>query len=447
MESHVGSLSPTEQGPPSYDHLQRQQTLSGMPKRMLNVPLWLPPRVAQRLPIYKWESSSHQDRWTLIQANPRQAVEGIPLDRQPVGVLQHRDLDVLLALFHAWIHGDNHTSGNVNIELPELLKWMGYNKQLASAPYAEIKASLGRLRRTSIAIYKDSEKEDFAANPDKYEMTILDGMMPIKPERVGDPTLIAATLSEQVIALLTESQAIDLDVYAHLIRHPATRRIPLARVIWMTLTNFRGLNGETQCRPGWLADRYGDRRDISTTSQGRLIYRNAYNKRSRFWRAIEALAKTGALKLTATSNGWLIGKYEVPPDLPRLRNEPIQNKLWPIFDLRDTDPVAALPEPEPTAPASQSEATDRYKTIATRMAKLVPELSPKVLKEARERGFSFRQIAICIADIVTDKAIENPVGMITHKLRSVQLEAFTKPSSEKSGNLLRDHDPDLENES
>lgn len=316
--------------------------------------------------------------------NPRAPVPGVPIDRQPVGVLQYRDLDVLMALYHAWLHGSDHTSGDISVELPEMLSWMGYRRALTKAPYAEIRASLGRLARTQISIYNDSEAEDYANDPDQFETRLLQGMTPVTGERVGEPTMVNATLSPLALDWLRHaSQAIDLDVYAHLVRHPATRRIPLARVIWTTMARHRNLNGQTMCRPGWLADRYGDRRDISTESSGRFVYRDSYNPKSKLRRAIEALAQTGALQLDATEDGWITGHYRVPENMDRIQYQPIQRKIWPEFTTSTTDPTG-LPAPHSSQDISEQQTEDKWiQRHLSRIRKLIPDLGRSAIDAAR----------------------------------------------------------------
>ncbi len=315
-----------------------------MPHRLLEVPLWQPPIIASRLAAYSWARGD----WCMDMANPTVAVPGKTGRRQPTGVLQYRDLDVLLALVHHWIEKGQDPEGRVHCEIHELMRWMGYAKVLTSAPYAEIHTSIHRLRYTRVMIYRKDERDEVIADRSRFDCTLLADLSSTKQALPGDASLIRTRLSDNVMDLMRDgSQAIDLDVYAHLVRHPATRRLPLARVLWVALSRWRQSDGSLRFRPGWLADRYADMRNQSEMHQGTKIYENAYNERSRLQRALVGLAKTGALGLSTSDDGWVTGKYRVPHGLVRLRDAPRQTRLLRIDTMAIAD-AAARGEPPPT---------------------------------------------------------------------------------------------------
>ena len=327
-------------------HLRRVPSLAGMPHRLLDAPLWLPASAAASLAAYHWEDAGLH----VEMANPTAPIARAPRWRQPTGVLRHRDLDVLLGLTHHWIAQGMRDDGRVEVSLHDTLRWIGYGESLASAPYAELHASIMRLRYCRVLIYRTEDRDLVADDRSRYDATLLADLSSDRQTRPGAERVMLVRLGESMMSWMADgSQAIDLDVYAHLVRHPATRRIPLARVVWVALARHRQADGSLRFRPGWLAARYGDRRDRTEDNKGRLIYRDAYNSRSGLARALTALARAGVLGLRTTSEGWCEGQFGHPPGLRRLRDEPRQKRLFTIDTMAIAE-AAARGEPEP-APA------------------------------------------------------------------------------------------------
>jgi hypothetical protein len=282
-------------------------------------------------------------------ANPIVSM-GEPPDRSPSGVLRHRDLDTLLALTHLWIVQGQKPSGEVICELHELFRWMGYNSDLTSAPYAELRASIHRLSACRVLIFHDSDRDEVLQNRPRFDFTLLSDLSSTRQPRPGSPALMTAHINPQIIDWMQEKcQAIDMDIYAHLVRHPATRRCPLARVIWVALTRHRQADRTIRFRAGWLANRYADRRKITSEGFGSLVYTNAFSEKSRLGRAIAGLGKAGALGIRPSGDGddWMEGKFLLPSHLPRLRDEPRQNRLFRIDTMAIAE-AAARGEPPPT---------------------------------------------------------------------------------------------------
>lgn len=324
-------------------HLRRVPSLAGMPHRLLDAPLWLPASAAASLAAYHWEDAGLH----VEMANPTAPIAGAPRWRQPTGVLRHRDLDVLLGLTHHWIAQGMRDDGRVEVSLHDTLRWIGYGESLASAPYAELHASIMRLRYCRVLIYRTEDRDLVADDRSRYDATLLADLSSDRQTRPGAERVMLVRLGESMMSWMADgSQAIDLDVYAHLVRHPATRRIPLARVVWVALARHRQADGSLRFRPGWLAARYGDRRDRTEDNKGRLIYRDAYNSRSGLARALTALARAGVLGLRTTSEGWCEGQFGHPPGLRRLRDEPRQKRLFTIDTMAIAE-AAARGEPEP----------------------------------------------------------------------------------------------------
>lgn len=317
-----------------------------MAHRLLDAPLWLPASAAASLAAYRWSDNG----LNVEMANPTAPLAGAKRWRQPTGVLRHRDLDVLLGLTHHWISQGMRDDGRVEVSLHDTLRWIGYGDGLASAPYAELHASILRLRYCRVLIYRDEDRELVADDRSRFDCTLLADLSSDRQSRPGAERVMLARLGESMMAWMRDgSQSIDLDIYAHLVRHPATRRIPLARVVWVALARHRQTDGSLRFRPGWLAARYGDRRDRSEDHQGRLIYRDAYNDRSGLARALHALAHAGVLGLRTTDEGWCEGKFSCPPGLRRLRDEPEQHRLFRIDTMAIAEAaVRGDPEPTPT---------------------------------------------------------------------------------------------------
>ena len=442
------------------DHLERAPWLSGMPHRILDVPLWQPAKAAIQLSKYSWQQGSLRMEMT----NPIPFIPDVDGKRQASGVLTYRDLDVLLAVTHVWIANGRDTSGTIHCELPEVLRWMGYDKDKTSAPYSEIKASLHRLKSCQIFICDESKEEDrelLATAPYDLTFTMLSESQTVRmTDKPGKTSLLSATLSKQFIELMNGlSQSIDIDIYAHLIRHPATRRRPLARVIWLAMARHRGYDGLTRCRPGWLAARYGDRRNRSEADTGTLIYKNAFNPKSSFMGAIKALADTEALQLYATKDGYIEGHYKKPDNLLRIRDEAFQTRFLPSFDFRSDEQktaegesaTKALPAPKKVNPHIGSDleewleeegikdATDavaqqrlaeekKYKNTVLILNREV-QTSKSALKKAHdELGWSFKQMAHLMVEIILDTSLKNPGGSFRHQTEDKIASHYETPS-------------------
>lgn len=427
----------TDQTRQELGHLTRTPSLSGLPRRLLHAPLWLPPRQAAQAQAISWRLS---DGWRLDLANPLALSEGVGgrPQHQASGLLRYGDLDVLLAVVHAWLVAGRPESGLVDLSTLDLLRWMGYGDSrdsLVAAPYLALHASLERLRSCQFAVYRDADSslaDDPAGRLALRAPALLAGVVVQRAARPGQPTEIRARLGDEVLAwMMDEAQAIDLDVYAYLARHPASRRVPLARVLYAAMSAWRKIDGSLDLPYGWLAERYGDRRAPSTTgTPGRLIFCDALTQKSRLRTAFEALATTGALpcrRIAVNGLPRIIGHYRVPQDMPRIRDQPRQKRLVEL----DFAAIAAahrdgLPEPQPRiAPALPAPAPAPDPAIRDNAALLGRLLTAcrvrrSLVDEAKSRGWTDDALARLLVVALfkaNRKEVSTPAGWSSSIIR------------------------------
>lgn len=322
--------------------LLRQPSLSGVAHRLMEAPVWLPSKDAERMSAVSWSNG----KWTMEQTNnlptaeaenarrsrlPADAPHKAPVraDRWPGGLLRHVDLDVFLALNHLWAMAGFPADGVIDLTLPDVLRWMGY-ESLAGAPYPILRASLQRLASVDIAIYDQTEADDPLSIVKNRTRLVAHWDYHAAPYR-GAIATGRIRLSEVSMAWMQQAhQVIDLDVVAHLVRDPATRRMSLARVLYVAIARWRNAKGEVDMPEGWLAEKYGDRipADPMSGTLGTLRYKDAFTRRSCLARALTGLGKAKVLGL---SRNQIIrrftGFYQCPANMPRLRDQPRQTRL------------------------------------------------------------------------------------------------------------------------
>lgn len=436
----------TDQTRQDLAHLTRTPSLSGLPRRLLHAPLWLPPRQAAQAQAISWRLS---DGWRLDLANPLALSEGVGgrPQHQASGLLRYGDLDVLLAVVHAWLVAGRPESGLVDLSTLDLLRWMGYGDSrdsLVAAPYLALHASLERLRSCQFAVYRDADSslaDDPAGRLALRAPALLAGVVVQRAARPGQPTEIRARLGDEVLAwMMDEAQAIDLDVYAYLARHPASRRVPLARVLYAAMSAWRKIDGSLDLPYGWLAERYGDRRAPSPTgTPGRLIFCDALTQKSRLRTAFEALAATGALpcrRIAVNGLPRIIGHYRVPQDMPRIRDQPRQKRLVEL----DFAAIAAahregLPEPQPRiapalpAPGPSPAPGARDAAPSLRRLLMVCRVNHAVMKAAKNCGWSddaLVRVLVVALYLASRKEVRKPAGWAADRIREDEPAAWAQ---------------------
>jgi hypothetical protein len=299
-----------------------------------------PPSEAIGMKVREWSDG----KWFMRQegidmADP--ASSDLRPQQQPKGVLSYLDLDVLMAITHHWIMAGMSPDGSVDVALPDVLRWMGFNS-LAGAPYLELRASVYRLKLCRVSIWH--REEEHLAGIAEATSTLLSSATVEHGGRRGHPSTMRVRISPLLMGWLQspQTQQIDLDVYAYLARHPATRRIPLARVLYVHFSAFRDLNGDFSIQEGWIANRWGERQE-----DGLFAKEDALNPRTKLGRAFLALGKTGAMGCRRNLSTQIIhGKFLCPKEVPRLRDQPRQRRLFPLDTMAIAE-AAARGEPEP----------------------------------------------------------------------------------------------------
>lgn len=349
--------------------LTRLPSLSGLAHRLMEVPLWLPAKDAERMSTVRWTNG----KWTMEQTNtlplceaenarrarlPADAPHKTPIraERWPGGVLRHVDLDVLLTLNHLWAVAGCPSDGVIDLALPDVLRWMGYDS-LAGAPYPELRASLQRLASVDVAVYDQSEADDPQAIMRNRTRLIDQWDYHAAPYR-GATATGRLRLSKMALLWMEEAhQVIDLDVVAYLVRNPATRRMSLSRVLYVAVSRWRSSKGEVDMPEGWLAEKYGDRLPAEPMSGalGRLRYRDAFTPRSCLSRALLGLGKAQVLGLQRNQHTRrLSGHYSCPEGVARLRDQPRQLRLAAFSSLELLNQPAQHIEHHPSTPPTSS---------------------------------------------------------------------------------------------
>lgn len=402
--------------PEKLAYLDRVSSLSPYPNQLCEVPIWLPPRIAGQLHAFTWESS----QWVLSMGNAKGLLTGQRSKRSAAGMPRYTDLDVLLGLTYAWNRNGRPRDGHVDVDLRDIMQWMGYGHDLTSAPYSELAAAVHRMEGVQITAYQKTDIELFKDKPHDYTFRLIQDVYTERQAAVGRPSKLTAKLSNRVMQWMDEENpsAIDFDVYAYLGRHPKTRRLPLARVLYASIARWRKADGSVDVPAGWLAERYGDRRyNIKEGCNGRLIYRDAFNPRSRFHRALTALGEAGCLGLApATSSRGirLIGKYFCPNDITRLEEKPKQKNIFEFSTMAIAE-AAARGEPEPPLVCLSAKAEADKQTDAPPLPSAWPHtLSADHYRAALAKGWAAEAIGeICAAA----QSKINPAGVVVTALK------------------------------
>lgn len=309
---------------------------------------------------------------------------------QPTGTLSYLDMDTLLSLAHYWHIGGNSSDGTVDLTFPEVLRWMGFS-HLAGAPYRTLRASLHRLRLCRLSVWNihEAHLDGVAANTG----SLLSSVSLEVEKRPGAPVRVHAQLSRMTLEWMQEMQTqdVDLDIVAYLARHTATRRLPLARVLYVHLAAWRKRDGSFDLPEGWLADLYADR---NPEKPNQKLYLDAFHKRSKVARALIGLAKANAVVLRRdVDSGRITGRFQCPDGVPRLRDIPRQRRLFALDTMAIAE-AAARGDPEPAAALIEHQATTDPTTDPERRRRLLDRcrVASDVVRDAAARGWSAEAI-------------------------------------------------------
>ncbi len=411
MTRAPATLHPIAQATPNVgdvvDMRQRQGHISGVvPRQLLTHPLWMHPKTAS------CAGSLHRAWWDPVELESgvtrwKRHTEIInPLAKDdrgtcsPHGLLRFLDLDVVMALSHAWLIQGEH----IEIAQADLLRWMGHH-DLLIAPYDELHASLERLQATNICLWDGDEKPRGAKIFRVVESaTFVDGPRGTK--------IIEARLSPYWLDSLRSGrwQEVDLDAYAHLTR--SYRRFGLARVIYCFLTacrtaeldNFRVLKDA-------VVQRYAPRKPDGKS----LRYADHGNPNSALVKAMSVLRESGVLEISNdVPQTHIAGRFSTK-GIPRLSDQFRQTRfctadLWgrgqsPTTVALPLSPPADDPVPVPPPAPRLTAPTAKDRTIADPVHASCALLNREIrcngttIKKAKERGWQPHQFLHLMAEV------------------------------------------------
>lgn len=396
-----------------------------VPRQLLTHPIWLHPKTASST------SSMHRVWWDVIDqggkisrwkrntevVNPTAPDAGTGCS--PHGMLRFLDLDVVMALSHAWImQGDD-----IEVAQADLLRWMGHDN-LLTAPYDELRASLRRLEST-LMVFWDGEAD--ARPSDARRHRIVEGADFTDGPR--NSTIVAARLSPMWIEALKSGrwQELDLDAYAHLTR--TQRRAGLARVIYAFLTSQRDRDGRFCLPKDAIVQRYTPRKP----DQRRKRYADDADPRSALVRALTVLRESGVIEPDRDApDTHLAGRF-VMNAVPRLSDQGMQRRLctldiWgggqaprvagPGPDQATTPSAAPLP-PLTEQPVPPERTPEQLSVIMLNRELRVGKAAFQTA--ISKQGWSPRQILHLMTEVYWlhkfEGQVERPAGLFVAKLR------------------------------
>jgi hypothetical protein len=328
------------------------------------------------------------------------------------GLLRHFDLDVIMALSLAWMRSG---SRDIEIEQREIFRLYGHTT-LDQAPYRELKASLHRLRSTSIGIYqKGTPLEHVTA------WSLLEWTGRQECPSAGGPVAIQATLSrdwEAALTIFNDWQLIDFNAYANLVR--LNRRNGLSRQLYLFFASWRKLDGTFDVPLRTIIDRFEDRRP-----NGHLRCANPFRSSSRLLRAFIDLTNSGVITLDE------IDSKSQPFSLRRIRGSFHRSELNLFVPERESSTIEVQnwnrknPRIQrkmlSKLPNSSNEITqERDAAILDLIEKLRTGLSstiPKnIIEKSRTSGWSLEQIYLAFVYVHwrhhREESVRNPGGYL-----------------------------------
>lgn len=427
------------------------------PKVVLETPMWLDPRVAARRARLTREYSDlfhgAPITNTLDVTNPLPAEgEG---SRSPHGLLRYLDLDVVMALSKAWVEAGGG-DGLVEVEQIKIFEWMGY-RNLLMAPYSELRASLQRLKWTSVAVGEQGTRP--------VPFKLIEGYTESEEAGRGSPKVLHARLDPiwvDALRSVSDWQAVDLQAYAKLARD--YRRMGLARVIYLYLVSHRNAADEFNVPLYSLRDRYAQRRllDGPDGGKGGSVLRRAdpLDDGELLKRALKVLHESGVCHLEPVEPGRLAtaglkGRFIRPrePMVIATQQRFISPGIWDDKPKALPSPVdlpeRQAPSPAPTEPAPKATEPPPERTPEqTAVILLNRELrvGKSVFKGAAASGWTPGQMLHLMAEVYwlyrTEAGIERPAGLFVSKMRDSAPTHYTDPI-EPSWSWLRQAWPAL----
>lgn len=385
-----------------------------LPRDLISHPIWLHPKTAAcagQMHRTWWEpvditGSTHRFERHSEVLNPLGA-ESDKMTASPHGLLRHLDLDVTMALSHAWL-----TDGrSVEMELARVLRFMGYSR-LCEAPYDEIRASLRRLNAAMIVLWSGPQRPEHIS-----PIRVIESLdFQVRP---GRPTILQVLLSSAWIdALKTGAwQQVDLDVYAHLIR--TNRKNGLARIIYAFLATQRKSDGSFDVFKDSIVQRFAPRKP----DQKRLRYKDHGNPNSALPRAMQCLIASGVI--AAQDDGERVRGVFLSRDIPRIAMQPRQTALCTADLLGGgaaPQVVAITPTLDPartsTTPASTGSNSEEFAPF-TALRREFPSIAVTKYQHARDRGFDDKSMArIMVAALfgAHQGKVRKPAGWVIARL-------------------------------
>jgi len=396
-----------------------------VPRQLLTHPIWLNPKTAS------CTTAMHRVWWDVLDqggkitrwkrntevANPTAPVPGSSCS--PHGLLRFLDLDVVMALSHAWImQGDD-----IEVAQANLLRWMGHDN-LLTAPYDELRASLRRLEST-LMVFWDGEIDARPTDARRYR--IVEGADFVSGPR--NSTIVNARLSPLWIEALKSGrwQELDLDAYAHLTR--TQRRAGLARVIYAFLTSQRDRDGRFCIPKDAIVQRYTPRKP----DQRRKRYADDADPRSALVRALTVLRESGVIEPDRDApETHLAGRFMMNA-VPRLSDQGMQRTLcttdiWGggkmprvAASAHEKIPVPVSPPPPPLieqAPPREHTPEQESAIMLNRELRVGKAAIQKALKN---NNWSPRQLLHLMAEVYwlhkSEGQVDRPAGLLVTKLR------------------------------
>jgi hypothetical protein len=360
-----------------------------------------------------------------------------------------------MALSKAWVES-GAGAGAVEVEQIRIFEWMGY-QNLMAAPYSELRASLQRLKWTSIAV------GEAGGRPVPFKL--LEGFTEETEEGRGAPKLLKARLDPiwcDALRSVHDWQAVDLQAYAKLAREH--RRMGLARVIYLYLVSHRNTSDEFAVPLYSLRDRYAQRRFLGDDHvAGRSVLRRSdpMDDEELLKRSLKTLHDSGVCELAPVaasrlSDATLRGRF-VRPNEPMMlvtQQRFISPGLWDgtarlveaPAQAPQVAPVLLAPAAVPVQPLDQAARPD-----------FTPEQESIILlnrKKFRIDRASFtaargdwtpRQILHLMAEILylrNQGSVKNASGLLLSRLRSCSPVLYNS-RPEAAWSELREDFPNL----
>ena len=433
--------------PNAVDVLEARDRLghvSGLvPRQLLMHPIWINPKTASCTSMMHrqwWDPVEMEDgsvvRWKRHTEITNPLGPDTTSRTSPHGVLRFMDLDVVMALSHAWLTQGEH----IEVSQADLLRWMGYD-DLLIAPYDELHSSLQRLQATSIALWDGDERPK-----NTRVFRIVESAEFVTGPR--NMKILEARLSPYWLDALRSGrwQEVDLDAYAHLTRNH--RRFGLARVIYAYLTACRTTDGDFSVLKDAIVQRFAPRKPDGKS----LRYADHANPKSSLVRSMAILREAGVIAASDGLPTHLTGRF-VSHGIPRLSDQFRQTRLC-TSDIwgQGTTPTLLTPSPSagdaatttPPPPVAAQPITDPIRVSIALLNRDV-RCNKTVFQKAATNGWSHQQLLHAIAEVFhgyRTGSVQRPGALLATFLRErVPLQYNSPPTA--AWEWLRAERPDL----